>query len=137
MTFSAEFRPYIGVGTLTPRPTALGGLLPPRATAIRPDAVARGARPLTPRRGALCLGHARGPLPAAHSVVAHDVMFLTPRDGNGYPKPEYPTGLPDKETGMELYFNPRVHKWETSCTHRVSGCGCGFILPIPAYPQVK
>jgi hypothetical protein len=43
MTFSAEFRPYIGVGTLAPWPTALGGLLPPWATALRPDAVARGA----------------------------------------------------------------------------------------------
>jgi hypothetical protein len=41
--------------------------------------------------------------------------------------------LPDKET----YFYPRVHKWATSCTHRVSGCGCGYILPIPAYPRVK
>jgi hypothetical protein len=45
--------------------------------------------------------------------------------------------LPDKETGMELYFYPRVHKWATSCTHPVSGCGCGYILPIPAYPRVK
>jgi hypothetical protein len=45
--------------------------------------------------------------------------------------------LPDKETGMELYFYPWVHKWATSYTHRVSGCGCGYILPIPAYPRVK
>jgi hypothetical protein len=45
--------------------------------------------------------------------------------------------LPDKETGMELHFYPRVHKWATSCTHRVSGCECGYILPIPAYPRVK
>jgi hypothetical protein len=78
MTFSAEFRPYIGMGTLAPRPTALGGLLPPRAAALRPDAVARSARPLTPRRRALCLGHARGPLLAALDAVAHDVMSLTP-----------------------------------------------------------
>jgi hypothetical protein len=41
--------------------------------------------------------------------------------------------LPNKETGMELYFYPRVHKWVTSCTHQVSGCGCGHILPTPAY----
>jgi hypothetical protein len=45
--------------------------------------------------------------------------------------------LPDKEVGVESYFYPRVHKWATSCTHRVSGCGCGYILPIPAYPRVK
>jgi hypothetical protein len=45
--------------------------------------------------------------------------------------------LPDKEMGMELYFYPWVHKWATSCTHRVSGCGCGYILPILAYPRVK
>jgi hypothetical protein len=38
---------------------------------------------------------------------------------------------------MESYFYPRVQKWATSCTHRVSGCGCGYILPIPAYPRVK
>jgi hypothetical protein len=35
--------------------------------------------------------------------------------------------LPDKETGMEIYFYPRVHKWAT-CIHWVSGCGCGYIL---------
>jgi hypothetical protein len=40
--------------------------------------------------------------------------------------------LPDDEAGMELYFHPRVHKWATSCTRRVSGCGFGYILPIPA-----
>jgi hypothetical protein len=34
--------------------------------------------------------------------------------------------LPDKETGMELYFYPLVHKWATSCTHRVSGCRCTY-----------
>jgi hypothetical protein len=78
MTFSAEFRCYIGVGTLAPWPTALGGLLSPRATALRHDAVARGARPLTPRRRALRLGHARGPLLVAPSAVAHDVLSLTP-----------------------------------------------------------
>jgi hypothetical protein len=38
--------------------------------------------------------------------------------------------LPDKETGMELYFYSRVYKYATSCTHRVSGCG--YILVIPA-----
>jgi hypothetical protein len=43
--------------------------------------------------------------------------------------------LPDKEVGMESYFYSWVHKWATSCTHRVSGCG--YILPIPAYPRVK
>jgi hypothetical protein len=78
MTFSAEFRPYIGVGTLTPRPTALGGLLLPRTMALRPDAVARDTRPLTPRRRALRQGHARGPLLAAPGAAAHDVMSLTP-----------------------------------------------------------
>jgi hypothetical protein len=78
MTFSTKFRPYIGVGTLVPRPTALGGLLPPRATVLRPDAVARGARPLTLWRRALRLGHARGPLLAAPGAAAHDVMSLTP-----------------------------------------------------------
>jgi hypothetical protein len=41
-------------------------------------AVARGARPLTPWRRALRMGHARGPLPAAPGAVAHDVMSLTP-----------------------------------------------------------
>jgi hypothetical protein len=49
-----------------------------RATTLRPDAVARGARPLTPRRRALRLGHARGPLLAAPGAVAHGVMSLTP-----------------------------------------------------------
>jgi hypothetical protein len=78
MTFSAEFRPYIGVGTLAPQPTTLGGLLPPWATALRPDAVARGARPLTPRRRALRLGHTRGPLLVAPSAVADSIMSLTP-----------------------------------------------------------
>jgi hypothetical protein len=78
MTFSAEFRCYIGVGTLAPRPMTLGGLLPPRAMALRPDAVARGARPLTPRRRALRLGHTRGPLLAAPGAAAHGVMSLTP-----------------------------------------------------------
>jgi hypothetical protein len=50
MTFSAKFRYYIGVGTLAPRPTALGGLLPPRAMALRPDATAHGVRGLLPPR---------------------------------------------------------------------------------------
>jgi hypothetical protein len=55
------------------------------------------------------------------------------RDDNGYPRnPSTRLVLPDKETGMELYFYPQVHKWATSCTHRVSRCGCGYILPIPA-----
>jgi hypothetical protein len=40
--------------------------------------------------------------------------------------------LPDKKTSMELYFYPRVHKLAPSCTHRVRGCRCGYILPIPA-----
>jgi hypothetical protein len=43
--------------------------------------------------------------------------------------------LPNKDVGMESYFYPRAHKRATSCTHRVSGCG--YILPIPAYPRVK
>jgi hypothetical protein len=38
---------------------------------------------------------------------------------------------------MESYFYPRVHKWATSCILGVSGCGCGYILPIPACPWVK
>jgi hypothetical protein len=78
MTFLAEVRCYIGVGTLAPRATALGGLLPPRAMALRPDVVARGARPLTPRRRALRLGHDRGPLLAAPGAATHSVMSLTP-----------------------------------------------------------
>jgi hypothetical protein len=32
---------------------------------------------------------------------------------------------------MESYIYPQVHKWATSCTHRVSGYGCRYILPIP------
>jgi hypothetical protein len=56
---------------------ALGGLLPPRAMALRPDAVAHDASPLTPRRMALRLGHARGPLLAAPGAAAHGVMSLT------------------------------------------------------------
>jgi hypothetical protein len=63
-------------------------------------------------------------------------MRCLSRDDNGYPKPEYPTGF-TREMGMELYFYPRVLKWATSCTHWVSGCGCGYILPIPTYPWVK
>jgi hypothetical protein len=48
------------------------------AMALRPDVVARDARPLTPRRRALRLGHARGPLLAAPGAAAHVVMSLTP-----------------------------------------------------------
>jgi hypothetical protein len=78
MTFSAEFRRYIGVRTLAPWATALGGLLPPHAIALRPIVVARGARPLTPWCRALRLGHARGPLLVALGAVAHGVMSLAP-----------------------------------------------------------
>jgi hypothetical protein len=69
MTFSAEFQCYIGVGTLAPRPTALGGLLPSSAVALGPDAEAQGVRPLTPRFTALGLGHVR----------AHSWRLLAPR----------------------------------------------------------
>jgi hypothetical protein len=55
----------------------------------------------------------------------------------GTPNPSTQRVLPDKETGMELKFYPRVHKWARACTHRVSGCGCVYILPIPAYLRVK
>jgi hypothetical protein len=47
MTFSVEFQGYIGVRTLEPWATALRGLLPPWAKALRPDVVAHDARPLT------------------------------------------------------------------------------------------
>jgi hypothetical protein len=57
---------------------ALGGLLAPWAMALRPDVVACGARPLTPRRRVLRLGHARSPLLAAPGAAAHGVMSLTP-----------------------------------------------------------
>jgi hypothetical protein len=78
MTFSAKFRGYIGVGTLAPLATALGGLLPSWALALGPDAVAHDARNLTSWRRALRLGHARGPLLAAPGASAHGVMSLTP-----------------------------------------------------------
>jgi hypothetical protein len=65
MTFSAEFRCYIGRQTLAPWPTALAGLLPPWPTALGHDAVALGARPLTSWRTTPRLGHAKGPLLAA------------------------------------------------------------------------
>jgi hypothetical protein len=50
------------------------------AHSVRGPAAAKGhgARPLTPRRRVLHLGHARGPLLAAPSAVAHSVMSLTP-----------------------------------------------------------
>jgi hypothetical protein len=41
-------------------------------------AVARDASPLTPRRTASRLGHAKGPLLAAPTATGHDVMSLTP-----------------------------------------------------------
>jgi hypothetical protein len=63
MIFSAEFQCYIGNQTLASWPTALG-----------PDAAAQGVRPLTPRRTALGLGHAQGPLLAAPSAVAYGVV---------------------------------------------------------------
>jgi hypothetical protein len=78
MTFSAEFRCYIGVGILASWATTLGGLLPPWAVALGPDAAAQGVRPLTPWAVALGLGHAQGPLLAATSTAAYDVMSLTP-----------------------------------------------------------
>jgi hypothetical protein len=76
MTFLAEFRCYIGSQTLAPWPTTLAALLTPWATVLEPDAAAQGVRPLTPRRTALSLGNAQGPLLAAPSVPAHGVMFL-------------------------------------------------------------
>ena len=45
--------------------------------------------------------------------------------------------LPDKEADMEDILHPRVRYWTNSCTHRACGYGCGYILPIPAYPRVK
>jgi hypothetical protein len=83
MTFSAEFRYYIGSQTLASWPTALAGLLPPWPAVLGPDAVARGARPLTPwrttpRRTTPRLGHAKGPLLAAPTAVGHSIMSLTP-----------------------------------------------------------
>jgi hypothetical protein len=78
MTFSAEFRCYIGSQTIVPWPTALAGLLPPWPTALGLNAVAHGARPLTSWGTALCLSHAKGPLLAAPTAVGHNVMSLTP-----------------------------------------------------------
>jgi hypothetical protein len=57
------------MGTLAPRPTTLGGLLPPWAVVLGPDAEAQGVRPLTPRLTALGLGHVR----------AHSWRHLAPR----------------------------------------------------------
>jgi hypothetical protein len=59
MTFSSKFRCYIGVRTLAPWPTTLGGLLPLWVVALGPDAAAQGVRPLTPRLTTLDLGHVR------------------------------------------------------------------------------
>jgi hypothetical protein len=78
MTFSAEFRCYIGSQTLASWPTVLAGLLPSWPMALGPDAVARGARPLTSWRMAPSLAHAKGPLLAAPTAVGHGVMSLTP-----------------------------------------------------------
>jgi hypothetical protein len=78
MTFSAEFRCYIGSQTLAAWPTALAGLLPPWPTVLGPNVVAHGARPLTPWGTTLCLSHAKGPLLVAPSVVAHDLYFDAP-----------------------------------------------------------
>jgi hypothetical protein len=66
------------------------------------------------------------------SLVEHP--HIPVRNVNGYPKRRV---LPDKEVGMESYFYPRVPKLATSCTHWVRGCGCGYTLPLPAYPWVK
>jgi hypothetical protein len=78
MTFSAEFWCYIGSQILASWPTALADLLPLWPAALGPDAVARGARPLTPRRTAPRQGHAKGPLLAAPTATGHGVMSLTP-----------------------------------------------------------
>jgi hypothetical protein len=48
MTFLAEFRCYIGSQTLAQWPTVLAGLLSSWPTALAPNAVAHGVRPLTP-----------------------------------------------------------------------------------------
>jgi hypothetical protein len=60
MTFSAEFRCYIGIQTLAPWPTTLAGLLPLWPTALGHNTVAHGARLLTPWGMALCLSHTKG-----------------------------------------------------------------------------
>jgi hypothetical protein len=96
---------------------------------------------LPPRAGPLVrgllnsLGTALFISAVAHS---HSVLSLIGLEtAMGTQNPSTRRVLSDKETGMKLYFYPRIHKWATSCTHRVSGCGCGYILPIPAYPRVK
>jgi hypothetical protein len=78
MTFSAEFRCYIGSQILAPQPTTLAGLLPPCPMALRHNVVAQDAMFLTPWVTALCLSHAKGPLLAAPTAVGHGVMSLTP-----------------------------------------------------------
>jgi hypothetical protein len=78
MTFSAEFRCYIGRQMLASWATTLAGLLPPWPTTLGHNAAAHDAMFLTPWVTTLCLSHAKGPLLAAPSVVGHSVMSLTP-----------------------------------------------------------
>jgi hypothetical protein len=95
MTFSAECRGYIGVGTLAPWLTALGGLLPPWAAALGPNATAHGAR--FKRRGVERQVWARyGPTPGGpyrrgprrqmyiFAKFAMDHIFLQNREKNKY-----------------------------------------------------
>jgi hypothetical protein len=78
MTFSAQFRCYIGKETLALGSTALAGLLPPWTTTLGHNVVAHDAMPLTQWGTVLCLSHTKGPLLAAPTTVDHNVMSLTP-----------------------------------------------------------
>jgi hypothetical protein len=78
MTFSAEFRCYIGSQTLAPWPMALAGLLPLWPTALGHNAVAQGARPLMPWGTVLCQSHTKGAFGSAPTpaVAAPAVVVL-------------------------------------------------------------
>jgi hypothetical protein len=78
MTFSAEFRCYIGSQTLASRPIALPGLLPPWPTALGHNAATHSVRPLTPWGTALCLSHTKDPLLTSPTVVDHVIMSHMP-----------------------------------------------------------
>jgi hypothetical protein len=39
--------------------------------------------------------------------------------------------LPDKDTSMELYFYPRVHKWQHHVPIGQPGAGVGTYYPYP------
>jgi hypothetical protein len=141
MTFSAEFRCYIGCHTLVPWPTALAVLLPPWPTALGHNVVAHGARPLTPWGMALCLSHTKGPLLAAPTAVGHDVMSLSPWGRCIFCKisdgPHTHTHVLYCTLGVESYPTPKHPNQPRARTPLTSPCARpGNWHPTPSTPPI-